>query len=423
MASRILPLLFAWLLAMPAAAWAQSNPSAARVQSSPGAEDLFHEARSEAFDHHQYSVAIQTCRTALGLSPTDPDIRVFLGRLYAWSHNADSARLEFALALRQHRGYEDACIAWSDLEWWNGNDSAALSICLYGLDAHPASLELGERRARLLAALHRYREAKNAIDSLLATAPKNTAIRSLAGKIQEEAAGNKIGVSYDFVYFNREYKDPWHLANLEYSRQTGLGSVIGWVNYANRFRENGVQFETEAYPHISRSFYGYIDFGYSPQATLFPAWRTGASLYVNLPHAFEADAGFRYLYFSSSTWLYTFSLGKYYRNLWFNARCYLVPGQGGTSQSVTLTTRYYYGGADDYYMIAAGTGISPDDNTVIVQLASPHRLQTQKLQGGWRHVIHRRHIVFAGLQWLRQEYQPDVYGREWDLNAGYLYRF
>ncbi|HWB94516.1 MAG TPA: YaiO family outer membrane beta-barrel protein, partial [Puia sp.] len=413
-ALRLFWLLFGWLLAIPATTWGQSRLSA---------EDLYREARREAFDNHEYSAAIRTCRAALELSPADADIHVFLGRLYAWTHNVDSARLAFVTTLREHAGYEDACIAWSDLESWNGNDSTAFAVCLLGLDAHPLSIELRQRRAKLLAALHRYREAGKAIDSLVAAAPQNTAIRSLAGRIHEEAAGNKIGLAYDLIYFDRQYHDPWHLASLEYSRQTRFGSVIGWFNYANRFRESGVQFETEAYPHISRFLYGYIDLGYSPQSTLFPAWRTGASLYANLPHAFEADAGFRYLYFSSSTWLYTFSIGKYYRNLWFNARCYLVPGQGGTSQSVTVTTRYYYGGADDYYLLAAGTGISPDDNGAIVQFADPHRLQTQKLQGGWRHLIHGRHIVFAGLQWLYQEYLPGQHGHQWDLNAGYLYRF
>lgn len=417
-ASCSLPLVLAFLLAVPAAGWAQSvSPYR------PSADELFRQARHEAFDDHHFSDAIKTCRAALDLSPGDADIRIFLGRLYAWSHITDSAREIFASTLRQHPGYEDACIAWSDLESWNDKDSNALAICLLGLAAHPSSPELQQRRVKLLASLHRYREARSAIDSLLASAPNNTAIRSLAARIHDETAGNKIGLSYDYVYFDREFKDPWHLASFEYSRQTALGSIIGWVNYANRFRQSGVQFETEAYPHISRVFYGYIDFGYSPQSSLFPGWRTGASLYANLPLAFEADAGFRYLYFSSGTWLYTFSLGKYYRNLWFNARCYLVPGEGGASQSVTLTTRYYYGGADDYYFLAAGTGISPDDNGAIVQLADTHRLATHKLQGGWWHLIHGRHIVFTSLQWLYQEYLPGTYGRQWDLNAGYLYRF
>ena len=198
--------------------------------------------------------------------------------------------------------------------------------------------------------------------------------------------------------------------------------MIGWVNYANRFQENGVQFEAEAYPHISHTFYGYLDLGYSPNRGVFPGWRGGASLYANLPHATEADIGFRYLYFSGSTVLYTLSLGKYYRSWWFNARCWIVPGQGGASQSVTVTARFYRGGADDYIFAAAGTGLSPDDNTNNVQLEAAYRLSTQKLQGGWRHGF-RRHIVFASLEWLYQEYLPDTHGHQWDLGCGYLYRF
>ncbi|MBS1601261.1 MAG: YaiO family outer membrane beta-barrel protein [Bacteroidetes bacterium] len=385
----LLALLAGWFLTMTIPLHAQPGASA---------DDLLKQARRVAFTDHQYSVAIRICSAALELSPGDPDIRVFLGRLYAWSHEADSARLAFSTTLRQHPAYEDACIAWSDLEFWNNNDSAALAICLTGLAAHPESPELRQRQARLIADLHRSSATNNVF-------------------------GNRLGVSYDFIHFDRQYADPWHLASIEYSRQTGWGSCIGWVNYANRFRQSGVQFEAEAYPHISRTLYGYVDLGYSPQSTIFPAWRTGASLFANLPHAFEADAGFRLLHFSASTMLYTFSLGKYYRSFWFNARSYLVPGQGGSSQSITLTTRYYYGGADDYYSLAGGAGLSPDDNSAIVQLANPHRLQTEKLQAGWRHTLHKRHIVFTGLQWLYQEYQPGTHDHQWDVSVGYLYRF
>jgi len=315
--------------------------------------------------------------------------------LYAWSHQPDSARANFSRALKAHPGYEDAYVAWTDLETWNGQDSLALRLCDEGLAAHPESPELRSRRMRLAAALHARRE---------------------------DAEGNRIGLSYDLIYFDRQYADPWHLLSFECGFKTARGPVVAWMNYANRFRRGGVQFEAEAYPHLSKTFYGYLDLGYSSSASLFPAWRGGASLYANLPHALEADAGFRYLDFNSTTLLYTFSLGKYYRRFWFNARCWLIPGQAGTSQSVTLAARYYTGGADDYVAMAAGSGLSPDDNANNVQLADPFRLKTQKLQGGWRHAFHR-HIAFAALQWLYQEYLPDTHGHQWDIGCGYLYKF
>ncbi|HLX66696.1 MAG TPA: tetratricopeptide repeat protein, partial [Puia sp.] len=77
---------------------------AAGAQSGISADSLFRRARGEAFDQKDYAAAITTCRLAVQGSPTDPDYRVFLGRLYSWTHRPDSARAAFAKALRDHPG-------------------------------------------------------------------------------------------------------------------------------------------------------------------------------------------------------------------------------------------------------------------------------------------------------------------------------
>jgi len=393
------------------------------AQSSLSAGDIFQQARSLAFDGHDYPAAIQRTREALVLSPRDPDIRIFLGRLYAWSHQPDSARQAFGQVLRDHPAYEDGYVAYADLERWNDNDMRSLELSSSGLTFHPLSVPLLQRRASVLYGLRRYSEAKGAADSALRVDPKNTDVRALLARIKEYATRNKIGISYDYVYFDKQYDDPWHLVSVDYSRQTRVGTVIGRVNYANRFRTDGIQGEVEAYPHFSRLFYGYLNFGYSADEGIFPRWRAGASLYANLPHAFEADGGLRYLYFSSHTWIYTFSIGKYYKNFWFNARTYLVPGGSALSQSFTLTGRWYFGGADDYLSLGTGTGISPDDRSNNQQLASAHALRSHKVEGGWRQSIGKRNVLFANVQWLDQEYLPKIHGNQLDLGIGYQRRF
>ncbi|HVW59525.1 MAG TPA: tetratricopeptide repeat protein, partial [Puia sp.] len=82
------------------------------AQSSLSAGDIFQQARSLAFDGHDYPAAIQRTREALALSPRDPDIRIFLGRLYTWIHQPDSARQAFDEVLRTHPGYEDGYVAY-----------------------------------------------------------------------------------------------------------------------------------------------------------------------------------------------------------------------------------------------------------------------------------------------------------------------
>src|SRR4029079_2936861 len=112
--------------------------------------------------------------------------------------------------------------------------------CQNGLNYNPFSTDLKFRNAKILAALKRYREAYTVVDSLLRTDSKNESVRAIAGKIQELSSKNKVGISYDHTWFDKQFSDPWHLISLDYSRQTKAGSVIGRVNYANRHVRNGV---------------------------------------------------------------------------------------------------------------------------------------------------------------------------------------
>jgi YaiO family outer membrane protein len=394
-----------------------------KAQTSLSAEELFQQARSLAIDKHDHPGARVCINEALVLSPGDPDIRIFSGRLYAWDHQPDSARQAFERVLSEHPKYEDGYIAYADLEYWNDNNSHALALCSRGLDLHAGSTALLQRRAVILSAEHRYAESKAAADSALAADPKNTAVRALLARIREYTSANKIGVAYDHVYFDRQYNDPWELVSIDYSRRTRIGTVVGRLNYANRFRSGGVQGEVDAYPHLSKLFYAYVNFGYSGNEGIFPRYRAGASLYANLPYAFEADGGLRYLYFSDNTWVYTFSVGKYYKSFWFNARTYLVPGGNAISQSFTLTGRWYTGGADDYFSFGVGTGISPDDRSNNQQLASPYSLKSHKIDAGWRKSFGKLNIFYVNVQWLDQEYLPKTHGNQVDLGIGYQRRF
>ena len=148
---------------------------------------------------------------------------------------------------------------------------------------------------------------------ILRTDPKNTAARAISQRIRENSSKNKIGLSYDFVHFDEQFSDPWQLASFDYGRQTKFGSVSARINYANRFKSEGLQFEVDAYPKLSPMFYTYVSGGYSTDG-IFPNYRAGFSLYANLPASFEADAGFRLLRFDDNTWSYTLALGKYYKN-------------------------------------------------------------------------------------------------------------
>jgi YaiO family outer membrane protein len=395
------------------------------AQSGASSDDLFQQARKVAFDDKNYAGAIALSKQALSKSPDYTDIRVFLGRLYIWSNHPDSARTQLDEVLTKHPDNEDGAIAYASLEYWNNNSAKALPLVTQGLRWHPASTDLLLLKAKILNDLKRFREANLTIDTVLAANPKNTEARALASRIRDNTSKNKISVNYDFIYFDKQFNDPWHLASIDYSRQTAIGSITGRINYANRFNTNGTQFEVDAYPHLSETFYAYVSGGYSGNVGVFPKYRAGFSLYANLPASFEGEAGFRYISFSGPTWIYTASLGKYYKNYWFNFRTFLTPSNNAISQSFALNVRYYYSGADDYFSFGVGTGISPDDprNNVLLNNGSIYKLRSNSVSAGYRHAFKTFNVFFVNLSLVNQEYQVNTRGNQFDAGVGYIRRF
>ncbi|HWZ16012.1 MAG TPA: YaiO family outer membrane beta-barrel protein [Mucilaginibacter sp.] len=396
----------------------------ALAQNGPSPDDLFKQAHTVAFDQKNYPLAISLMKQAIVKSPDYSDLHVFLGRLYTWSDKLDSARAQFILVLNKHPEYEDASFAYGSLEYWNHNPEKALSLIESGLKYHAKSNDLLFLKARVLHDLRRDREANIILVELVKTDPKNAAVHAFADKISDKSASNKIGISYDYIYFDKQFNTPWHLAEIDYTRQTGLGPVSGILNYANRFNSNGLQYEVDAYPHISRVFYAYVSGAYSGNEGVFPKYRSGFSLYANLPKSFEGELGFRYLYFTGSTWLYTASFGKYYKDFRFNVRTYLTPSNNTISQSYALDIRYYTGGTDDYLSLSLGTGVSPDDprNIILLNNGNNYKLRSNNISAGYRHTI-RNDIVFINASLSNQEYQFQTHGNQLDIGIGYQKRF
>ncbi|MEO6329964.1 MAG: YaiO family outer membrane beta-barrel protein [Ginsengibacter sp.] len=395
-----------------------------KAQTHLSSDELFKNAREAAFDDKNYDKARQLAHQALEISPDYADIEIFLGRVYTWNKQYDSARYHFSKVLETAPINEDASIAYADLEYWNDNYNEALNICNRALAVYPASEELLIRKAKNLNATKNFREAGLITSQLLRTNNKNAAALRLASTLKDAVSVNRISISYDNSSFDKQFDRPWHLASVSYGRQTKLGSITGRVNYANRFGVNGFQAEVDAYPRISKTFYSYISFGYSGNVGVFPKYRAGFSLYVNLPKSFEAEAGLRYLYFTSATNVYTFYAGKYYKNFLFSARTYLTPSIGAVSQSYSLAGRYYFKGAEDYIGLSIGTGISPDESNQNIQFnTKQNNLTSRKISASFSHTFLKWNVVSLSAGLINQEYRPSVKGNQLNLSAGLSHRF
>ena len=398
------------------------NSTSLFAQEQLSSDSLFKQARTAAFDQKDYVLATAFSKKALIISPDYADIRIFLGRVYTWWDKTDSARECFKKVLEQQPQNEDASSAYADLEYWNNQSEKALLICENGLTFHPQSKVLLLKKAKSLVELERFKDANNDLIALLKIDPKNAEARSLTEKIKDLSAKNKFGISYDLATFDKQFDDPWHIVSMDYSRSTKAGSFSGRVNYANRFKTNALQFEADAYPRISKTFYSYINAGISDKSSVFPQYRGGFSLYANLPKSFEAEAGFRYLYFSDATWIYTASAGKYFKNYWFNIRTYITPSTESVSNSYSITTRYYFK-ETNYFGVGLSTGISPDETANNIQLANLYKLKSYRVSADYRNTFKTFNSILFSFSFLQQEYLPKVTGNQYLFSIGYQRRF
>lgn len=387
------------------------------------ADELFSRARQQAFEYKNYKQAISLSKQALRQAPEYTDVSVFLGRLYTWSDQIDSARTVFDALDRRGVKDEDFFLAYASLEYWNNGYAKANMLLDKGLSLHPDSQDLWLLKAKVNYSNNKYEPAQNAVNSLLKLNPKHTEARALAKNIQDYLAKNTVGITYNFVHFDKQFDDDWHILSASYKRATAIGSVIFKTNYANKFADNGLQFELEAYPRLSKMFYLYVGTGYSNDVGIFPKYRTGVSVFANLPRSFEGELGYRQLYFSNSIWMYTASIGKYYQNFWFNLRTYLTPGEESISQSYAATVRYYTKGANDYLSFVIGRGLSPEENRNNLLDNAPYKLKTFKVGAEYNFSVNKTNLFSLSSTYYNQEFRPNERGNQLDIIIGYAKTF
>ena len=391
----------------------------AQVELSPA--ELHRRAQLATFVRKDYTEALRLIREALQKEPGQVRMQVLLSRIYLLT---DRARQELNQVLEKAPGDREALTSYIELEYKADDPDEALTYINKALTFFPNDESLMLKKAQALYDLKEYPEAFSLINDIHVRFPRSRVSKELEVRIREQASLRQLTVGYDYFYFDKNYNSalhdtPWHIANVAYGYRTGRGIVIGRVNYANRFGSNGLQLEADAYPRISPTFYSYVNVGYSFNEPIFPRFRGGYSLYANLPQSFEGEVGFRYLKFSTATWIFTSSVGKYYSNYWFNLRTYLVPDNKKVSHSYTFTTRYYFNTADDFVSLGVGSGISPDENRSVL-LDRQQRLNSRKVDVWYSRRLQKVNVLQLTASWFNEDLPRDARGSQ--LSAGFTYQ-
>ncbi|HEY3373394.1 MAG TPA: YaiO family outer membrane beta-barrel protein [Prolixibacteraceae bacterium] len=382
----------------------------------------FEEAKQFAFNG-QRSKARAICRVIL-MKGFDSDVATLMGRTYAWDKQYDSARVVLQEVLVQSPENSDVLSALADVEYWNDRYPQALEYCNRILVKNPENETVQFQKARILNSADQYDESVAVLENLLKKNSANSDALRLLEKVRLELIKNKITINYSYDYFNNSAykKEPWQLVYLQYARKTALGTVIGRVNYANRFGSDALQFEADAYPRIGENDYLYFNYGFSDMSG-FPNQRGGFEWYHSFPKSFEGSLGSRLLYFQGSkrVIIYTGSFGKYFGNYWFSLRPFITPGSDGTSVSTYLLVRRYFSDPENYIGIRLGVGSSPDERRLL--LNDPNQaahLKSQSVKLDYNHIFGNRWIFSTGVAFANEEYWSPV---ESKIKSGSIYSF
>ncbi len=345
-------------------------------------DTAFENARELAFNK-QRKQAQDTLLLILTKYPNYHDIRSFLASTYSWDGDYKKAKKEFEYILKKDSNRLDTWEAAIKNELWSEAPFSALEMANNALLIFPKNPDILYLKASAEDSANNQEEALLTLENSLKDNPDHEKTSAYKASLIDKLSYNNIAFKSSVDVYSEVF-DPMQFYLLKYVRQTKFGSIHAKINLSRRFQSNGAQFEVDLYPRIVKGLYAYLNFGVS-NSFLYPDVRYGAELYKSLPKSFEASLGFRGLKYSTTTTIYTGSVGWYTGNSYWSFRAYVTPGEPSSSKSGTLNYRKYRSDANNYFSIAAGAGFSPEvyifdfggnEDSII-------SLQSQKLNFGY----------------------------------------
>lgn len=355
-----------------------------------------------------------TCDSIIKVYPDYLDAYLVIARTNMWKKSYKKAKKTLIYVLEKDAKYYDAHDALTDMYLWSGDYLNSINAADTALNYYPNDNGFKYKKALSLKELESYKPALDLVNEILAADPSNVKALSLKKELESLLMKNKLTLAY--IYDDYENTIPIYsqLAFLEYSRNLNFGTLVGRVNWAERYysqalQDNGFQAEVDAYIKTTPKSYIYLNAGYS-ESVIFPDFRAGAEFFAGgLPNKFEASIGLRYLLFDpENVFIYTGSVGKYFGNWWLSGRAYITPKDNDVSTSGLLYFRYMPQ-KEEYFGIRLNAGVLPDFNANILDPTSNYYMNSVGVRLEISKPFAKRWIGYVGLGYENQEWQTDTF--------------
>jgi len=372
------------------------SAGALRAQAPVSADSLFKQAQRMAFAG-KYAEGRRLSRQLLQVSPHYTDGAILLASTFIWEQAFDSARAVLRPLLEQNPDFAEGLLLMADVELKAGFPEAALPFINRGLALNPAARDFLQRKERANQALGRVEEE--------AQPGQGGAAQAALLPVNKEALTDRLRLDYQLTTFSKGFS-PWHLGAVEYLHQHGRSKYLARINYAERYDQQSLQGELEAYPQLRRNTYAYLSVGASDRK-LFPHYRLGVELYHLFPHKIEASLGGRGLFSPDErVILYTAYIGKYFPKYWVSLRPFAHRVGESWQATGILQLRRYLRHEDEHLTLMLAKGSIP---FVQVGFREIGRFNATRagLEGQFR--LGKRYLIGGMAAYEYEEYSQDQF--------------
>lgn len=314
-------------------------------------------ARAYAYSG-RWDEAEETIGRLLSEHPADTDYLVFKARLLCWREDFAGAENVFRRALELTPRSADALAGLADLASWKGENDASLVFCRQALDLDPNHAGAIFRIGTILQWQGNYGQARGYLARAVELEPRNKDFaRALDNAAQVFARRTEVWLS--------GRNEHWSDGRPDYS-DLGISFLLGLfadrarlVVKANRsWRAGGHddQLGLEAYPHLWKGAYGYLDLSVSPKADFAPTSSFHLEIYQSLLTRFEVSLGARRVNFpGGGVSIYAASAAGYFGRFYSSLRFYSANHAAGTEFTWLANLRRYFA-ADGFVWAGLGHG-------------------------------------------------------------------
>ena len=371
---------------------------------------------------------LKKSQLGIKLAPDYLDFYLLAGRIHQLTKQNDSAKYYFNQVIDKNPVYEDAFLYLINLNLEEEKYLEAETLSNKAIAIHPQKKYFKLKKWKVLQLKNDEKEEYQFLKTIEPEFPNEEEIKQRIFFLESKINSDRIGVNYSYTTFSRDNYGPWHLGSVQYIRERSWGSLIGRINYADRFAfdesiANGLQYEAESYIFTGKMSYSYLGVAYSDDV-VFPKLRLGYSYFQNFKKGWEADLGFRFTKAEDREFKTgVIGIGKYIGSYWINFRTFIQNEKNDFYPAFALTTRYYFDTRFDYLTVIAGYGTSPDERTTLGQFDQRVSLDSYRIGGGYYRLFGDHYLTGIQAIFNNQEYTPGLKQNELELSLMFQYKF